>query len=112
MSDGRWTAVQRRLGDLDMAWRKDAACTGYPTHWFFLDRAEESANKVYGYQRARKICERCPVRQECLEYALAMPNGASHGLWGGTSPRERRTLRKNRAEVAKAEADPYRKSIG
>ena len=47
-----------------------------------------------------------------IGWTAEMPNGASHGLWGGTSPRERRTLRKNRAEVAKAEADPYRKSIG
>jgi WhiB family redox-sensing transcriptional regulator len=109
---GRDTALRRLLGNLDMGWRKDAACGGYPTHWFFLERAEEAKGEVYGYHRAREICAGCPVKEPCLEYALAAPNGVSHGMWGGTSPRERRQIRKHRIAVAKAEQDPYRKSIG
>jgi hypothetical protein len=38
------------------------------------------------------ICEVCPVRQECLEAALADP--VLVGLWGGTTDAERRELRR------------------
>ena len=44
---------------------------------------------------AKLICEFCPVKQECLDYAIE--NGEKHGVWGGLSERERRRLRKERA---------------
>lgn len=39
---------------------------------------------------ARSVCLACPVRAECLAYAL--DHNERHGVWGGTSPRERRVL--------------------
>jgi WhiB family redox-sensing transcriptional regulator len=39
---------------------------------------------------AKRICGRCEVRQECLDFALA--NGEWIGVWGGLSPRERRRV--------------------
>ena len=36
------------------------------------------------------------MRDECLEYALA--NGEKFGIWGGLSERERRKLRRQRAQ--------------
>jgi WhiB family redox-sensing transcriptional regulator len=44
---------------------------------------------------ARRVCADCPVKTECLEYALA--NRIDHGVWGGTSERERRRILKARA---------------
>ena len=41
-------------------------------------------------QRAKSFCESCPVRDECLSYALASEQ--SHGIWGGTTAEERREL--------------------
>jgi len=45
-------------------------------------------------EAAIKTCMGCPVRQECLEYAL--DNEASPtlriGIWGGTIPKERAEL--------------------
>jgi WhiB family redox-sensing transcriptional regulator len=41
---------------------------------------------------ARRICAVCPVRAECLEFALA--NKEAHGVWGGMSPAERRKLQR------------------
>ena len=38
-------------------------------------------------------CEKCPVRQECAEYALAA--NEPYGLWGGLTPRERQQIRAN-----------------
>ena len=40
------------------------------------------------------MCARCPVRTECLEYALG--NQEKFGIWGGLSERERRQLRRQR----------------
>ena len=42
----------------------------------------------------RKICVSCPVKEPCLEYALA--HRIDHGVWGGCSERERRRILKRR----------------
>lgn len=47
----------------------------------------------YSYVRtAKKLCAVCPVRAECLNYALVA--NEAHGIWGGLSPRERVRLNK------------------
>lgn len=43
-------------------------------------------------REAKAICRGCPVRRECLAYALA--NREPFGIWGGCSERERRRLRR------------------
>jgi Transcription factor WhiB. len=49
-----------------------------------------------GVEVAKKTCVQCPVRRECLEYALH--HRIDHGVWGGCSERERRRiLRRRRA---------------
>lgn len=88
-------------------WKADAACKGYPTDWFFA----ELAGDPHHYERAAMLCKRCPVRDECLEYALSLPFGADHGFWGGTSMGERRKIRRARALVDEARLDKYRRSI-
>jgi len=47
-----------------------------------------------GVQAAQRICSECPVRGPCLEYAL--DNRVDHGVWGGTSERERRRILRRR----------------
>lgn len=65
-------------------WARDAACAGTdnPEQWF--------PNQGGNCTPARTICGRCPVRIECLEYALAW--NIRHGIWGGLSPTQRRPL--------------------
>ena len=48
-----------------------------------------------GVDVARKVCSDCPVKSPCLEYALE--HRIDHGVWGGTSERERRRILRARA---------------
>ena len=41
-------------------------------------------------REAKAVCARCPVRAQCLEYALA--HDERYGVWGGLSERERHRL--------------------
>ena len=47
-----------------------------------------------GVQVAQRICGECQVKTPCLEYALV--NRVDHGVWGGTSERERRRILRSR----------------
>lgn len=65
-------------------WQEKALCRDQDVTIFFPEKGESS-------RAAKKICARCPVRIECLNYALR--NGERYGVWGGTSERERRRLK-------------------
>ncbi|MBA3653059.1 MAG: WhiB family transcriptional regulator [Actinobacteria bacterium] len=54
-----------------------------------------------GVDVAREVCATCPMKAPCLEYALR--SRIDHGVWGGTSERERRRiLRQRRIDAAAA----------
>ena len=44
---------------------------------------------------AKAVCRGCPVRAECLDYA--MQTAQDHGIWGGTTEEERRQARRGQA---------------
>ena len=69
-------------------WQTKARCTEVDPEIFFPERGGSS-------KAARAVCSQCEVRLQCLEYALN--NKEQFGIWGGTSERERRRLRKERA---------------
>ena len=48
--------------------------------------------------QAKAVCARCPVASQCLDWAVR--NGEPEGIWGGTTPSERRRLRRRRLHVA------------
>lgn len=98
MSDGRAQprgAIQIRSLPRQTTWVDRAACAGKdPATWFIV---EKTAN----YAAARQVCRRCPVRSECLEWALAA--NETEGFWGGLSPVERYELgRRRRAQAREA----------
>ena len=68
-------------------WQAEARCTQVDPEIFFPERGGSS-------KAARMVCKGCPVQGICLEYALN--NKEQFGIWGGTSERERRRLRKDR----------------
>jgi len=51
---------------------------------------------------AKRICRRCPIRERCLEVALA--NNEQFGVFGGLTASERKTLRISRQRAARREA--------
>lgn len=72
-----------------MEWRLDALCSQTDPELFFPDTTAESA-------AAKQICSDCDVRMDCLLWALT--KGENHGIWGGLTHRERRSLlRQNQA---------------
>ena len=72
---------------MDSNWMAEGLCAEKPPSLFF-------PSDGVGVDVARKICAECPVKGACLEYALE--NRIDHGVWGGTSERERRRLIKSR----------------
>lgn len=70
----------------DLEWRRNAACAGRDPELFFPLPQQQNMIK-----RAKNICARCPVRRQCLEFAIE--TRSDHGIFGATLPEERRTIR-------------------
>lgn len=66
-------------------WRSAAACRFADPDLFFPVSA--SGKSVAQATLAKAICASCPVRRECLEFALR--TGQVHGIWGGLTEEER-----------------------
>ena len=81
----------------DLSWTAGGACRMHkgPDYWFpNRDNAD-----VY-YAKAKAVCEGCPVRKACGDYAAEarIPDG----MWGGMTPEERGvTGRRNRTSVTR-----------
>ena len=81
--------MENSLGNTE--WMKQGNCIGFPVEVMIpIDKS--------GVDRARKICADCVVKDVCLEYALL--NNIEHGVWGGTSERQRRGIKKYRRTSA------------
>jgi WhiB family redox-sensing transcriptional regulator len=75
-------ALKDLIGDTP-AWQDLAQCQqADPEAWY-----PEKGSPTKG---AVRVCNRCPVRTECLEFALETQE--PHGIWGGKTEQERRTL--------------------
>ncbi|WP_307851609.1 WhiB family transcriptional regulator [Micromonospora sp. C41] len=84
------TARLPNLGTVP-TWHEDALCRQYPADLFFPERGE---NATY----AKAICRRCPVRDRCLQWAL--DKREQHGVWGGTTEKDRRDMQRREAVAA------------
>jgi WhiB family transcriptional regulator, redox-sensing transcriptional regulator len=70
-------------------WR-GALCAEIGSEIFFP--AKETSSRDYA--AARKICNRCEIKQKCLDYALADPELV--GIWGGVGWKRRQVMRRKR----------------
>lgn len=77
----------------DLSWQERANCRGVDPDLFFPERGAST-------KEAKAVCHGCEVKDECLEFALRM--GEKFGIWGEKSERERRRIRRTRAEARRA----------
>jgi WhiB family transcriptional regulator, redox-sensing transcriptional regulator len=68
---------------LDEAWRTRGVCQNVDPETFFPAPSEPA-------DAALALCRTCDVQGACLAWALEV--GDCHGVWGGTTPRERRAM--------------------
>jgi WhiB family transcriptional regulator, redox-sensing transcriptional regulator len=93
-TSGSAMAAAANRGD----WRSRAACLSADPDLFFPISSSGPARDQVA--KAKAICAGCQVRQECLKYALTTHQ--IHGVWGGTSEKERQLLRSLKAQTARA----------
>jgi WhiB family redox-sensing transcriptional regulator len=67
-------------------WRAMAACRSVDPDLFFP--LSDIGPGLEQAARAKAVCAGCPVRRQCLSFALLTQQG--HGVWGGTTEQERR----------------------
>ena len=78
-----------------MDWRHRALCLDEDPELFFpIGTTGPATTQV---DQAKIVCQRCPVMQECLSWALE--TGQETGVWGGASEDERRALRRRGARA-------------
>jgi len=68
-----------------LGWQERALCAQTDPEAFFPEKGGST-------REAKKVCQTCDVKAECLEYALG--HDERFGIWGGLSERERRKLKR------------------
>lgn len=76
-------------------WWAQAACRDRNAELFFHSDHERGPSRAMRTAKAKAVCAVCPVRQLCLEYALAQPE--PYGIWGGMDEQERDRLLREQA---------------
>lgn len=66
-------------------WMDGASCRSTEPDLFFPEGNGQP-------DAAKRICNGCDVRLQCLAYALR--NDEKHGIWGGTTGQQRARMRK------------------
>lgn len=80
--------LKTKLLNYQEPWMQEAICAQVDPEMFYPEQGGSAAE-------AKRICQGCPVRQVCLEFALR--NGERFGVFGGVSERDRRKMLKERA---------------
>ncbi|WP_349307465.1 WhiB family transcriptional regulator [Rhodococcus sp. IEGM 1307] len=73
-------------------WQLSAACRDADPSVFYYADNERGDPRSSRVRAAKQVCQRCPVRKQCLDHALEARE--SHGIWGGYTEDERRTLQR------------------
>jgi WhiB family redox-sensing transcriptional regulator len=83
------------------AWQAAGSCRGKDIDLFFVPDGVGRRERRRREDAAKRICGSCPVRTACLRHAVRV--GESFGIWGGTTPDERRggTVREQATKSAR-----------
>ncbi len=73
-------------------WQLQGLCRGVDSSMFFHPDGERGRARMQREQRAKDMCRRCPVIEECRSHAMDV--GEPYGVWGGLSESERDLLLK------------------
>jgi WhiB family redox-sensing transcriptional regulator len=93
-------------------WQRYGKCVGAPSEWFFPERldkqtdSEKSIHVAKCISSAKALCAQCPVKSECLDFALKTMDLGNYGVWGGTTPGQREAIRE---AFRQERIDQYRK---
>jgi WhiB family redox-sensing transcriptional regulator len=85
------------LAHAQYAWRKHALCRDTDPDLFFP--VGTTGQALIQIDRAKQVCNQCPVKTDCLDFALE--TNQDSGIWGGTSEEERRKLRREYVAIHK-----------
>jgi len=80
-----WLSVVAVDAADELSWQDRALCAQTDPEAFFPEKGGST-------REAKKVCQSCEVRAQCLEYALT--HDERFDIWGGLSERERRRLRR------------------
>jgi len=84
------------MASADRSWQVRGLCRGNHSTLFFppsnVERKEERERREH---KAKAICTVCPVKVECLDFALEIRE--PYGIWGGLTETERRQAAVRRA---------------
>jgi WhiB family transcriptional regulator, redox-sensing transcriptional regulator len=73
-------------------WTSRCACQSEDPELFFPVTTYGAA--LHQVNAAKAVCRACAVRAACLSFSLQT---SQDGVWGGTTPQERRALRRPKA---------------
>ena len=79
-------SIEELFGAVEQEWQDQALCAQTDPEAFFPEKGGST-------REAKRICQACPVRDECLEFALE--HDERFGIRGGLSDRERRRLKRD-----------------
>jgi WhiB family redox-sensing transcriptional regulator len=71
-------------------WQFEGACNGADSESFFLEPNQRGDSKRTKENKAIALCNTCPVKKQCLEHALSVPE--IYGVWGGINEENRAKL--------------------
>ena len=84
-------AVAHLEGALGTEWQQRGLCRASDSTVFFAPaHFEHKPEREAREAKAKVICAGCPVRAQCLDWALAVRE--PHGVWGGYSESERKQI--------------------
>jgi len=99
LEEGSTLSVAESIEEMD--WQEEAACRDHENVIFFgPEQGESELERQPREAHAKSICQRCPVAEPCLEFA--MESNQKYGIWGGLNEKERASLKRRRARARRA----------